>query len=360
MPRPRQRKLEPQDEQVMNSGSEFHEVDDDVQGSDLIAEKPARPEVRQAPASPTIFEEKAPRRRLFGGSTRKRPVEEKALAEQFPHLRTSYSLWYAVLVWFVLTGMLVFIARLFSLEGTSLLIGFVAVTLITMLWWHDSIGELRDRIPPKGWKAEIEALYLCFITPEEFDGMRFELTGNAGDGIEDHAPPRAMRYSRDIFLWMRLLLVAGALSPLGVLVLSHLTLDDGPGGLPQAHDIRWVWLVLSAICLAAAGLMRLDWDYRRLMYDSDMLYLLKENPAWLPWWPGQNDVIRMDWVYSADPIDTSWGKRWGHGTIVLSYQKQFGADRTIHLKRIPNHRKVCNDINGLANGGGVAMLSRLV
>jgi hypothetical protein len=289
------------------------------------------------------------RSRSRGEAAPKISIED--LQGRFPHCRASYPVWVAYLLAVLMLAVLAYAYTRYPLRGeVEALLAPLALGIV-WLWRHDSNKTLRERLPPQGWKSEIEPSKLVNLSPKEFDGMRFELSGDEDDDIEDHKILWAGRYSRDVFLWIRTLVVLGLLAPLGAVFLSHMVIPGGAGELPQTYDLVLFWLLLSPLCLLTAGVLRLDWDYGRLMVDQDYLYELKENPAWLPWIPGKNNPIRMSSVWSADPIDNGWGKRWGHGTVVLTVVTGYNRD-TITLERIPRHRDFCNAVNGMITESG--------
>jgi hypothetical protein len=239
------------------------------------------------------------------------------------------------------------------LRPVAIIIGEVAVICFAALWWFFSNDTLKQRIPPPGWKSQIAPDRLENLTIEEFDGMRFELKGDDEDAIEDHRVRWATRYSKDVkFLsWVLVFLVIPC--ALGAVFVPSFTTAGSGAELPQTHNIRVLWIIAIPVLLLTSWLIRLGWNYSRLMLDESQLYLLKENPAWLPLHPGKNDIIPLYEILDADPVDTTWGKIWGHGTVILSRQKGYDKPKYIRLRRVPRHRDFINVINAMRQKGGM-------
>jgi hypothetical protein len=269
--------------------------------------------------------------------------------------RESYPRWVSCLLLAALLLTLLFVSVGYHLRYRAF-VGMGALALVFVGLWHkDSNGTLRERLPPAGWKAKITPDRLELLTLEEFNSMRFELNGADDDDIENHRVRWASRYSRDkIFLsWIMALLAPLCL--VGAFVVPHVTVQGSAAELPHSYNLVWAWIVAALLLLVASLLMRLDWKYSRLLLDQGTLYLLKENPAWLPWTPGKNDVILVTSIWSADPVDQRWGKYWNHGTVILTYLKGYGAPRQKILRRVPWHRDFCNIVNSVAaDNGGMA------
>jgi hypothetical protein len=278
-------------------------------------------------------------------------------APRVPQVRTTYSLWLLFAVWALPSVLLVYFSIKYDLRMAPALIAETVVTGIVAFWWHDMLRTLRERVPPPGWKSEIKPERLVYMSDAEFDAMRFELISDENDGLEEHRVLWASKYSKVAMLWVRLLIVLACICPVGMAFVKRVNVSSG-SGLPHEVNIVWLWPLLSVLLLLAAYLVNLDWNYKRLMVDDVMIYALKENPPWMPWLPGKNDVQRLEYVYSADPIDTGWGKRWGHGTVALTIQT--GMDqKTIYLRRVPRHRHFCNAVNAMTRavrgGSGILM-----
>jgi hypothetical protein len=285
---------------------------------------------------------------------------DSRLIDYEPDYHESYSKWCAVVIGCVLIAAAEYVVWRLSLSVAwavslaALAIGGAA------LWRHDSNRELQNRIPPDGWKSVIKPDKLVNMELSDFDElMRFELKGDDDDDLEDHRVPWASRYSRDVIFisWGLLALAAGCL--VAALVFPSVTVSWNDAELPQTYNLVPYWLIAIPVLLIVVWGIRFDWHYRRLMFDESQLYILKENPAWLPWTPGQNDPIPLALILSADPVDTEWGKRWGHGTVLLRYQLGFRTYKK-RLRRVPAHRTFCNKLNSArvkagASYGGMGM-----
>jgi hypothetical protein len=270
-----------------------------------------------------------------------------------PEYRSSYSLWAAVVLGAILTVCWLFASLELLLRPVAIIIGEVAVICFAVLWRFFSNDTLKKRIPTRGWKSQIMPDRLENLTIEEFDGMRFELKGDDEDAIEDHRVRWATRYSKDVKFLSWVLVFLAIPCTLGAVFVPSFTTAGSGAELPQTHNIRELWIIAIPVLLITAWLIRLGWNYGRLMLDESQLYLLKENPAWLPLLPGINDVIPLYEILSADPVDTVWGQFWGHGTVVLRYQEGYGNTKKKTLRRIPKHREFCNAINALRQKGGM-------
>lgn len=283
-------------------------------------------------------------------------VEEEELEEAaFPHLRRAYPNWVTYLLAILLLGTWLYISHLLSSKIWIVVLGSAIIVGLVALWRLGSNSTLKARLPPPGWKSEIEPAELRYLTPEQFDGMRFELSGSNKDDLDEHESPWAMRYSRDEFLWIGVLVLLAFLSLAGIFLVPHATVGGGGAELPQEVNLVWLWVILPPLCLLLAWLTYLIWDYKRLMFDEHFIYDLLENPAWIPFAKGKKDLIPMSNVWSADPEDTSWGKVWGHGTVVVTYQEGMGNTRQKKFRGVPRHREVCDAINGLKGGSGEGM-----
>jgi hypothetical protein len=284
------------------------------------------------------------------------PRKHTSEDERIPRVRTTFPLWLLLAVWAVPSVTLFYFSHKYSVRPLAALIAEVIIVGIVGIWWHDTIRTLRDRVPPAGWKSVIMPEKLANMSLSDFDNMRFELSGDNDDALEEHKVAWASRYSRVAKLWVRILIGLAVICPVGMLFVKSLDIGLG-NGLPHKVNIIWVWPLLSALCIVAAYFVNLDWNYKRLMVDDLQIYDLKENPAWMPWVRGRNNVLRLEYVFAADPIDTSWGKRWGHGTVALTIQR--GMDQqTIHLQKVPRHRDFCNTVNAMARSsqGGAGIL----
>jgi hypothetical protein len=270
-----------------------------------------------------------------------------------PQYRTSYPGWVAIVLGAVLTVCWLFASIELLLRPVTIIVGEVAVICLAALLWFFSNDTLKQRKPPTGWKSQIMPERLGHMSIEEFDGMRFELKGDDVDRIEEHRVRWATRYSKDLkFLsWVLVFMVVPCAC--GVAFMPRFTVAGSGAELPQTHNIRELWIIAIPALLMAAWLVRLGWNYSRLMLDESQLYLLRENPAWLPLTPGQHDVIPLYEILDADAEDTIWGKIWGHGTVVLACQKGYGNLRYVRLRRVPRHREFSNAINAMRQKGGM-------
>jgi hypothetical protein len=278
--------------------------------------------------------------------------EEEVEEIPFPHLRRTYPVGVTCLLGGMLLAMWLYICHVFTPRPWVVCVGAGIAIGVAMFWRHDSNRTHRDRLPPEGWKSEVEPAILVNLSEEEFDGMRFELSGNNNDDLEDHEPPTASRYSRDIFFWIRSLVVLGCLSPLGAVFLPSFVHGGSGTQLSQEVNLVWVWIALCPLCLITALLLRLHWDYGRLMYDDYALYILRENPAWLPWIPGKRDIIRITNLVDVDGDDEGgWAKHHRHGTVIVQYQEGLGNVKVKRIRRVAKHRDFCDGLNGMMRGG---------
>jgi hypothetical protein len=278
--------------------------------------------------------------------------EEPALKnciDYVPQYRLSYPGWVTIVLGSVLATVALYVAHLLLLSPLAQLILVLAAVGLAFLWRSDSNRTLRGRVPPPGWKQVIKPDNLEKMEPADFDElMRFELQGDDDDDVENHRVRWASRYSDDVIFISKLLLVLAFLCLLGAAFVRHITVTVSSTELPQTYRLTFWWLLASAVLSAIVVAIRFDWHYRRLMFDESQLYILKENPAWLPWNLGQNDPILLMDIISADPVDTGWGKRWGHGTVILKYQDGLGGGvLRKRLRRVPKHRTFCNALNGM-------------
>jgi hypothetical protein len=231
----------------------------------------------------------------------------------------------------------------------------VAAVAIAALWQHDSNRELRRHVPPSGWKSVIKPDELVNMELADFDTMmRFRLKGDKNDPLENHRVRWASRYSRDVIHITKALMVIAFLCPLGAVLLPEATVTWSNRELPHTYHLVLVWLVVALVILILVALIRFDWRYRMLMLDETFLYFLFEVPAWLPWPAGQRDPIRLSTIISADPQDTTWGKRNGHGTVVLTYMRGIQT-RTKTLRRVPQHHDFSDAVNSARDQGGTPM-----
>jgi hypothetical protein len=278
--------------------------------------------------------------------------EPKNRIDYVPQYRLSYSRWAACILGAFLLLVALFTGAVLALGPLGYLLLAALAVGAAVLWHFDSKKKLLSRVPPPGWKSVIKPDKLVHMEPEDFDElMRFELKGDEDDELENHRVRWASRYSRDvIFLsWCLVALAVGCI--VCAVLFPYVTISWNEMELPHTYYLV-PWLVLAApVVLVRVVVNRFDWHYRVLMLDDTHLYLLKENPAWLPWSRGQNDPIPLSSIWSADPVDTYWGERWGHGTVVLTYQLGYGNMRTKVLERVPNHRAFCDAINSMRGGG---------
>jgi hypothetical protein len=278
--------------------------------------------------------------------------EQPSADARIPQVRTTYSRWLLLVVWAVPSAALFYFSHKYFVRPLAALIAEVLIVGIVAFWWSFTLRTLRERVPPAGWKSQIKPKRLFYMSESEFDSMRFELGGDDDDLLEDHKVLWASKYSRATKFWMYALIVLACISLVGMLFVQSVDISLG-SGLPHEVNIIWVWPLLSLLFLVGSFLVNLDWNYKRLLVDEALIYHIKENPPWLPWRPGDKDPLRLEYVAQADPIDTSWGKLWGHGTVKLKYQTGIDQD-TIYLKKVPRHRDFCNMINAMsreARGG---------
>jgi hypothetical protein len=292
---------------------------------------------------------KATKRRIGSNSSW---ADEKVL---MPGCRLSYPRWVAYTIGAVLLGLLAFSSLLFR-QRPPLVAGLAAaIVFLTLMWRKDSSLALRSRLPNKGWKSQIQPEMRENLSPEEFNAMRFELKGLDDGSTDEHRVPWVSRYSRVAFFHIRVLIFLAGLCLVGALRFPYYT-DQGSGAdLPHTYHLTWIWVAACPLLLFAAWLTYLEWDYRRIMLDDRHLYLLRENPAWMPWIPGKNDPIPLSYIWSADPRDSWWGKHWGHGTVELTILVDYSERRRIRLRRVPRHRDFCNVINDMTGGGAPTM-----
>jgi hypothetical protein len=274
-----------------------------------------------------------------------------------PGCRVAYPWWITVALGVSLLVILFFAAAYFHMRPITVLILSVLCVFVAFLWRLDSNAELRRRLPTKGWKSEIEPDKQELLTPEEFNsGMRFELTGDDDDDLENHRVRMASRRSRDQLFFARILLGLAPLCLVGALVCPHWTVNGSGGELPQVYNLVPGWVALCPALLLSSWWMHLDWDYNRLMLDDSIFYVLRENPAWLPWLPGKNDQYPIVSIQMADPVYTWWGKRWGHATVDVYFVYGYTNRTKLRLRRVPNALAWCNAINTMVGGGGMPMV----
>jgi hypothetical protein len=271
-----------------------------------------------------------------------------------PQCRSSYSMWATVVLGMILTGCWLYASFELLLRPVTMIVGEVVVIILAALWRYMSNDTLKQRIPPPGWKSQIMPEKLENLSIEEFDGMRFELKGDDVDPIEDHRVRWATRYSKDLKFLSWVFVFMAVACPFGAALVPSYTTSGSGAELPQTYNLRELWIIAIPVLLFAAWLIRLNWNYSRQMLDESQLYLLKENPAWLPLLPGKNDVIPLYEISSADPVDTAWGKFWGHGTVVLFCQQGLSHVQKKTYRRVPKHREYVNAINAMRQKGGVA------
>jgi hypothetical protein len=285
--------------------------------------------------------------------------EEDASADRCVDYTPEYTLAYPPIVALALGAVLLAIAffasRQLALRPVTSLVLMAGAIAATALWRYDSNKELRRHVPAPGWKSVIKPDELVNMELSFFDTMmRFRLKGDKRDGVENHRVPWASRYSRDVIHISRILALAAIACLVGALVFRHMTITWSSDQLPQTYNLMPAGLIICVALLLIVGMMRFHWRYRALMLDETFLYFLFEMPAWLPWSTGQRDPIRLTLILSADPQDTSWGKRNGHGTVILTYQ--WGI-RTIvkRLRRVPKHHEFCDTINSVREQGGMGI-----
>jgi hypothetical protein len=270
-----------------------------------------------------------------------------------PECRSSYPLWWALVLGTILTVCWLFASVGLLLRPVAIIVGEVAVICFAALWRYFSNKTLQNRIPPPGWKSHIMPGRLENLTLEEFDGMRFVLKGDDEDDIEEHRVRWVMRYSKDRLFLSWVLVVLAPLCVVGHFVFPTITTSGSGAELPQIHNLREIWIIAAPVLLFAAWIIRLGWNYERQMLDESQLYFLRPNPAWLPLLPGKNDIIPLFEILKADPVDTGWGQFWGHGTVELFYQQGYGNVQKKTLRRVPNHHGYCNAVNAMKQKGGM-------
>jgi nicotinamide riboside transporter PnuC len=279
-----------------------------------------------------------------------RAIEERRI-DYVPQYRDSYPRWIVWVLGVILVVVALFVATLLELRPLWYLILSVAAVVGVALWRLDSNRELRRHVPPAGWKSEIKPDELVNMDLSYFDTMmRFRLKGDKNDDLENHRVRWASRYSGDVIHISRLLTLVAVACLVGALVFRHVTITWNSEQLPQTYYLVRPGLIVCLVLLLSVGIMRFHWHYRTLMLDETFLYFLFEMPAWLPWSTGQRDPIRLSLISMADPQDTSWGKRNGHGTVILTYQRGF-TTLTKPLRRVPNHHEFCDAINSVREGG---------
>jgi hypothetical protein len=275
--------------------------------------------------------------------------DDKKLFGDERSYRTSYSILLPVLIWGVLVAPVVIVHKRIHALPVWLLWGWIAWAVLgALLWWRGSSNTLRDRIAPLGWKSEIIPEKLVYLSPKDFDGMRFDLNGEDDEDIENHRVRWATRYSKDRLRLAQLLalLVCGCF--VGIFVWPEVTIPGSAAELPTVTNIQVYWLVVGLLLVPPALLVHLDWDYGRLMVTSNTFYDLKENPAWLPWKEGKNNPYPISSIWRVDPEDTKWGKLWGHGTIVIKIQEGMGGEmETLVFRRVPRHREFYKAVSSI-------------
>jgi hypothetical protein len=308
----------------------------------------------------TIEASKPPKPNMFTRFTKARSKHPKRNwadeKEILPGCRDAYPAWVTIALGTSLLLAVFFAAVYFRMRPVAVLILAALCVFVAFLWRIDSNAELRRRLPSKGWKSKIKPDKLEFLTPEEFNsGMRFELTGDDDDDLENHRVRRASRRSRDQLFFSRILRGLAPLCLVGAVVFPHWAVNGSGAELPQEYNLVPWWVAACPLLLLMSWWMHLDWDYNRLMLDDSIFYVLRENPAWMPWVPGKNDQYSIMSIQMADPVYNWWGKRWGHATVDIYFVYGYTNRTKLRLRRVPNALAWCQAINTMV-GGGMPMM----
>jgi hypothetical protein len=277
------------------------------------------------------------------------PKPTEILQEQErPAYRKSYPAYVPLMMTVIPSFALIVVGDNYNLSPQSIVVGIILICCVVALWWNDSKRELRQHKPPPGWKSEVMPKKLKYQQPKDFNRLRFALQGENDDSVDNHEVQRATRYSRVTLVRVYVLAMCSCLCLVGAILAPSITLGGSGGELPHRTSIVWYWVAGAVIFGVLAYCANFEWRCTSFMYDERYIYDLKVWPAWLPWIKETNNPIPLSIFTRADPEDTSWGKRWNHGSVVLylsMWEESARSNYRTRFDRIPEHVEVCNEIN---------------